>query len=99
MTLDLFTISASYPAQGKTDTSREAARKVAKGREGIWAEIIHCLRMYGPRTGSELANRLNRDLLYIRPRLVELQDSGTVVKTAERRKNAKGNSEIVWSIA
>lgn len=95
--MDLFAYSS--PAQGRTDTSREAAKKVAHGREGIWAEIVFCLKMYGPHTGSELASRLSKDLLYIRPRLVELCEAGQIEKTAQRRKNSKGNSEIVWCAA
>lgn len=92
--MDLFAYSS--PAQGRTDTSREAAKKVAHGREGIWTEIKNALWQFGPLTGSEIATKLSKDILYIRPRLVELESSSDIQKTEQRRKNAKGNSEIVW---
>src|SRR5688572_15439131 len=102
--MDLFAHADRYhaaPASGRTDTSRAAASKVSRARKEIWNVILNTLEQHGPKTGSEIAEILGRDLLFLRPRLTELGPKGTreIADTGERRKNAKGNTEICWGLA
>ena len=59
-----------------------------------------CIRDSYPKglTGSELANKLNRNLLTIRPRTTELKLLGLIIDTEKSRKNENGKSEIIYKL-
>lgn len=83
------------PAEGKTDTSREAAKKI----KIAWRDyVLGTIRGAGPpgATTSEIAETLRHDYSGIQPRTSELKALGFIRDSGMRRKNAKGNNEIVW---
>ena len=49
-------------------------------------------------TTSELANRLNKNLLTIRPRTTELKLQGLIIDTEKTRKNEGGKQEIIYKL-
>jgi len=85
------------PASGRTDTSRQAAEKIALNvgtlRHSTYRAILHS--SYGL-TASEIADLLGRRLLGVRPRTTELQKAGLIHDSHIRRPNSYGNNEIVW---
>ncbi len=48
-------------------------------------------------TADEIAERLNRSILSIRPRISELNEMSLISDSGMRRKNASGRSAIVWT--
>ena len=71
-------------------TSREALESIdaARLRRLVYREYV----MVGPQglTPDEVAARLHRSVLTIRPRCTELRQQGMLVRTGERRKNRSG---------
>jgi predicted ArsR family transcriptional regulator len=47
-------------------------------------------------TADEIAGRLNRSVLAIRPRVTELFKMGKIEDTGQRRANASGRRAVVW---
>lgn len=92
--------TGSYPQTPgfkATDTAREAAMNVASRagtiRESIVAAFIRTGRTF---TSDEMAVLLNEDSLAVRPRFTELQHSGDIEPTKERRPSLRGKSMIVY---
>lgn len=79
-------------------TSAEAAAKIAPNvdrlRDAVLAEIKR-----QPATADEIADRLERDCLAVRPRVSELRRLGKIVATDERRRNRSKCSATVWRVA
>ena len=79
-------------------TSEEAAAKIAptvdRLRDAVLAEIK---RQAG--TADEIADRLDRDRLAVRPRVSELKRLGFIKQTSERRRNRSKCSATVWRAA
>lgn len=61
-------------------------------------QIIGTLADRGPLTADEIAGRLGRHLLTIRPRLTELRELGLVERTADTRPSALGNGQHVLTL-
>ena len=92
---------ATYPnAPGHrgVDTSIEAARDMRPASKRLQDAIIAKLKSYGAlgATTSELAIALSKPIGNVRPRVTELRALGKVEPSAERRKNHRGKTEIVW---
>tara|TARA_R110002020_G_scaffold444192_1_gene655562 strand:- start:426 stop:827 length:402 start_codon:yes stop_codon:yes gene_type:complete len=49
-------------------------------------------------TGSEIADKTERNLLTIRPRTTELKHQGLIVDTEKDRKNENGKPEIIYKL-
>ena len=49
-------------------------------------------------TGSEIADKTQRNLLTIRPRTTELKHQGLIIDTEKDRKNENGKPEIVYKL-
>ena len=49
-------------------------------------------------TSSELANKIGRNLLTIRPRTTELKHQGLIIDTEKDRKNENGKPEIIYKL-
>ena len=49
-------------------------------------------------TGSEIADKTERNLLTIRPRTTELKHQGLIIDTEKDRKNENGKPEIVYKL-
>ena len=90
------------PAPGKTDTSAAAADVIAGRaatlRSRAYTQIMAHTEVpyYQGLTADETASLLNEDILAVRPRLTELKDMGLIEDTGRRRKNVKGNTQIVF---
>lgn len=84
------------PGYRPTDTSMAAAQSIDSKtlQRLVVAELSKA-----PGTADEIAGRLGRNILSIRPRLTELKLEGKVVDTGMRRPNASGRSAAVFKLA
>ena len=93
--LDLFEGRPAYPnAPGFKDptTSLDAARAIEPIAGSLRAAILAAYREERPRglTADEVACRLGRSILSVRPRVTELYWQGLLERTGERRRNTSG---------
>lgn len=86
------------PGWKEPTTSREAAVKVAPVAKTHRDQALLALRMAWPAglTADEVAAKLGRRELAIRPRISELKDMGAIQNSNQRRKNQNGMSAIIW---
>jgi hypothetical protein len=75
------------------EAARQAAGSAARLRRAVLAELG-----VNPGTADEIAKRLHRSPLSIRPRVSELRALGEIVATGERRRNESGMSASVWQV-
>jgi DNA-binding transcriptional ArsR family regulator len=76
------------------DTSAAAASAAAPESEALRAACLSTLRG-SELTADEIAERLGRSVLSVRPRVTELKRLGCVEDTGLRRKNVSGKSAAV----
>lgn len=88
------------PGYRRRDTSKAAAEAITP-RAGNLREHVLAQIKAKPGTADEVAARLGKTELAIRPRLTELtkQTPAKIVDTGERRFNASGRPAIVWRAA
>lgn len=81
-------------------TSIIAAEETDKRLSRLHKQVIIELAKVFPKglTGSELANKTERNLLTIRPRTTELKHQGIIVDTEKDRKNENGKPEIIYKL-
>jgi hypothetical protein len=91
------------PGYKERTTSREAARKVAPHAMTLREQVLTLLRVEWPRgmTADEVAEKVGKSELSIRPRLSELRtmraiEPHTTKGVVDRRDNKSGMSAIVW---
>lgn len=79
-------------------TSRAAARNIGNSAEGMRADVLAEIAAAGRDglTADEVATRLGRTVLAIRPRVSELGKQGKIVATERTRKNDSGRPAAVW---
>lgn len=81
-------------------TSRAAAKAMADKAPTLRDQCLSIFEFYcTDATADEVAERLEKSLLAIRPRITELARLGLIVDSGERRKNASGKMAIVWRAA
>jgi predicted ArsR family transcriptional regulator len=89
-----------YPAMAgakvSSGPSAEAARKISSSASRLRSLVLVELVSHGPGTADEIATRLERSALAIRPRISELRAAGLIEDTGHRRKNKSGMSAGVW---
>lgn len=78
-----------------TETSRTAAAAVRPTVEMQRQDCMEHLNQCDL-TADEVAQRLGRSVLSIRPRISELNAMGRVTATDARRRNGSGKSAVVW---
>jgi len=86
------------PAPGKTDTSREAAEKIAPAITGLRKQVYDFIvdhKEFGA-TSDEIDRNTGINLLSVRPRLTELKQAGLICDSDRRRPNRGGRREIVF---
>jgi hypothetical protein len=66
----------------------------AKAR--LCADVLACIKNTDGLTADEVAARLDRDILSIRPRVSELAAQERIIDSKQRRKNRSGKNAIVW---
>lgn len=106
--MDLFD-QAPLPPHRKTETSRDAARKIQGRSVRLEEQIMGLLRTAGFHgyTPDEAAEALNEDILNVRPRFCRLRDAEPPLITEltgldgkfVTRPNKKGNRTQVWILA
>lgn len=101
--LDLlaYTPTHSFPQQPghkARSTSRDAARAIADRAPTLRNLALREVRAAGGLTADEVADRLGKSILSIRPRVAELAALGLIYETTERRPNASGHKAIVWKV-
>ena len=87
----------SRPGFKSFGASAEAARQVAGSASRLRADVLAELRV-SPGTADEIAARLHRSVLSIRPRVSELKAMKEITTTGERRRNESGMSASVWQV-
>ena len=82
------------------DTSVKSADFINKNLKRISKVVLIELAKVFPKglTGSEIANKCERNILSVRPRTSELKLQGLIVDTEKRRKNDGGQTEIVYKL-
>ena len=85
------------PAKGKTDTSRKAAVKL-EPKIGALHQVVLDALAARDMTNSEIVIHTGRMYHTLQPRTGELCRMGKVFDSGERRKNSRGNPEIVWTL-
>ena len=97
MTPDLFDWKAppKYPEEPgykEPTTSKDAAEKMKKRAPTLRALAIAEFKEVYPRTltADELASRLKKTVLAIRPRVTELYKTGMIERHGPRRENTSG---------
>lgn len=84
----------------KTDgPSLAAANRMRRHDKKLRELALEMLRAEGPLTADEVAARLGRTVLSIRPRISQLNKKGLVIDTGERRLNESGSPATVWRAA
>ena len=81
-------------------TSIISAEDIDKRLGRLHKQVIIELSKVYPKglTSSELANKIGRNLLTIRPRTTELKHQGLIIDTEKDRKNENGKPEIIYQL-
>lgn len=103
MTPDLFdwTPPPGYPETPgfkEPTTSRDAAEKIKPVAKTLRDQALEALRVAWPGglTADEIAGKLGRSELSIRPRISELREQRAIEPSTRRGVNASGMTAIVW---
>jgi hypothetical protein len=86
-----------YDAASKTEagTSNAAGDRIRPKTPTLREQVLTVLSR-GCFTADEVAERMGKSVLAVRPRVAELGAAGALVDTGMRRKNASGANAIVW---
>jgi hypothetical protein len=82
-----------YKERGGTSEEAAPSEIEAATLRGLAYRLLSRERL----TADEVAQRIGRSVLAIRPRVSELGAQGLVVKTEERRLNTSGKAAVVWT--
>lgn len=91
---DMFTYPAS-PGWKTTETSRVAAEEITPRARTLREQVLDLIQ-YHDLTTDEVAAKLGKSVLAIRPRFSELSRMGLIHESGHTRKNASGVRAIVW---
>ena len=83
------------------ETSYDAAHKFKESAKCLRARVFRFIKNceeFGA-TSSEIHEYFGIDKNSTSPRITELKDEGRIIKHEKRRKNKKGNKEVVWTVA
>jgi predicted ArsR family transcriptional regulator len=97
-TTDLFSYPHS-PGYKARDTARDAAAAMKPKAKTLRDKALAEIRASGHHglTADEVAGRLGKSIMSIRPRLSELVEFQAIRDTGKRRTNAcSGRSAVVW---
>lgn len=93
--MSLFDEDHVYLPAAPTDTQREAAEKFLGKSATLRRKVYEVLKSW-PMIDDELFVMFTNPANSIRPRRKELVDAGLVIDSGLRKKNAHGNTCIVW---
>lgn len=88
----------SQPGWKEPTTSRDAAEKIKPIAKTLRDQALEALRVSWPGglTADEIAAKLGRSELSIRPRISELRELRAIEPSTRRGTNASGMTAIVW---
>ena len=93
----LFDLYPYGPATGRRDTSKAAARAIGPKDKPLRERLLRWFEQYPDGgTADEACMMENVSPFQGRPRVCQLVKLGVLEDTGRRRKNAQGNSCIVW---
>jgi hypothetical protein len=85
------------PGYKRSGTSSAAARHVADTATRLRMDVLREFTA-GEWTADQIATRIGRSILSVRPRVSELSALGKIEPTGERRKNESGMTAAVWRV-
>ena len=97
----LFSYKPPYDAASKTPAgpSNEAGDAIRPVAGDLRERVLVVLKRHpAGLTADEVADRIGKSVLAIRPRVAELAAAGAILDTQTRRKNASGRSATVWKV-
>lgn len=86
------------PFQPHSITSYDAAREIAPTSDNHREAVFQCIVEFGPLTDETIADTLGMNPSTARPRRVELEDAGRIVKRG-RLANRSGRMAAAWVVA
>ncbi len=87
------------PFVGGSDTSLLAAEQIEPSAGTLRRVVLDYLRRAGGATDEQIGDALSMQGNTVRPRRRELELSGLVAKSSERRRNHSGRWAVVWRAA
>lgn len=92
---------APAPPTNGTPTSNEAATRIEPSAGTLRAQVLAYLRERGNAgaTDEEMQTALTMNPSTQRPRRIELEKLGLVLRTAQTRKTASGRSAVIFIAA
>lgn len=84
--------------KGDSDTGREGAAHATLTLAARQQEVRDDLRANGPSTPEEIAARIGRHWLHVKPRVSELKAKGVVTPTGDRRPTGLGGHSRVMRL-
>jgi len=92
-------IALPYDTASKTESgpSNIAGAKLRPKAPTLRDGVLTVLSR-GAFTADEIAERMGRSVLAVRPRVAELAAAGAIIDTGARRKNSSGSSATVWRL-
>lgn len=90
-------IALPYDTASKTESgpSNIAGAKLRPKAPTLRDGVLTVLSR-GSFTADEVAERMGKSILAVRPRIAELAAAGALIDTGMRRKNASGANATVW---
>jgi hypothetical protein len=94
---EVYPDAPGFKVSGPSEQAAEAMRRTAKTlREQVLREIV---ATPAGLTADQIADRLNRSVLSVRPRVSELNRQGEIRQSGARGRNDSGMSAAVWVVA
>jgi hypothetical protein len=88
------------PGFKSSGTSEQAATAISGTAKTLRDQVLHTIAA-SPHglTADEVANKLNKSILSVRPRVSELRRQGEIRQTGGRGKNDSGMTANRWTLA
>lgn len=98
---DLFDQYPKGPGYTEPTTSKDAARGIAPRVRTLRERALEEIRRAGDEgiSADDVAERMNKNILSIRPRVAELKALGLIEETGERSENDSGMTAHKWRLA
>jgi predicted ArsR family transcriptional regulator len=93
----IYPAAPGFKVSGPSEQAAKAVRGSAAKMRGLVLAQIE--KSPNGATADEVAKELNLSVLSVRPRVSELNRTGDIRQTTERRKNESGMTATVWQIA
>lgn len=93
-----FSLYPAVPGSKVPGTSEDAAESMRESAPTLRGMALDILRRDGPATADEVAAKLGKSVLTIRPRVCELAKLGKIEDTGLRGTNSSGRRAVIWQI-